>query len=225
MPLDPDSLINVSHEVKKLLPTLDPLDRQTRLAAIEAVRRLVRFDRSTEEELQRVYAFLSRFKGAERSALHDYFPRPLPMVMTQAEVDKCFDGQLPTLEDPADRMLMFRRVRRSDVAYSSGGAILRWLRDHPQGATPAEVDLLASLHDELLSSGLSLEWATLLRTLAPDRAREIAKTTPDQSVCASLVGGDPEGGAIFDARFPNWAEEEAQAEAEYLATLDDDEWP
>ena len=225
MPLDPASLILTSEEVTKLLPTLDPLDPQTRLAAIEAVRRLVRFDRSTEEELQRVYAFLSRFKGAERSALHDYFPRPLPMVMTQEEIDRCFYGQLPTLEDPADRMLMFRRVRRSDVAYSSGGAILRWLHEHPQGATPAEVDLLASLHDELLSSGLSLTWATLLRALAPDRAREIAKTTPDSDVCSFLLRSTPEDHALFMSRFPNWAEEEAQAEAEYLATLDDDEWP
>ena len=48
MPLDPASLILTSEEVKKLLPTLDPLDPQTRLAAIEAARRLVRFDRSTE---------------------------------------------------------------------------------------------------------------------------------------------------------------------------------
>ena len=225
MPLDPASLILTSEEVKKLLPTLDPLDPQHRLAAIEAVRRILRRDRFTEEESHRTIAFLSRFKEAERSALHDYFPRPLPMVMTQEEIDRCFYGQRPTLEDPAERALLFRRKLNGELTYSTSEAIFRWLRDHPKGATPAEVDLLASLHDEFIRTNARSAWATLLRTLAPDRAREIAKTTPDQSVCASLVGGDPEGGAIFDARFPNWAEEEAQAEAEYLATLDDDEWP
>ena len=64
-----------------------------------------------------------------------------------------------------------------------------------------------------------------MRAIAPDRAFELAKITPNSEVCEALSDKLPGGFALLKARFPNWSEEEKQREREYLATLDDDEWP
>jgi hypothetical protein len=143
--------------------------------------------------------------------------------MEQAEVDARQRLSRFWIPDPTDRMLLHRQFVAGELAYRSPNVLLRWLRERPQGATPAEVDLLVSMHDELLETGSSHEWARLLRTIAPDRARELAKTTPDSDVCSFLLSGTPADHALFMSRFPNWAEEEAQREDEYLATLDEDD--
>ena len=129
--------------------------------------------------------------------------------------------------------------------FGAGRLLLNWLRDHPQGTTPAEVDLLASLHDEFLYAdvsnawpppstprifppwrpNVSYTWACLMRAIAPNRAFEIAKTTPNSEVCETLVDKMPGGYELLKARFPNWSEEEKQREREYLDTLHEDDFP
>ncbi|MCK6516297.1 hypothetical protein L6R46_14730 [Myxococcota bacterium] len=128
---------------------------------------------------------------------------------------------LPDLEDC--RVIYHRRLN-GDMTFSTGGRILRWLRDHPQGATPAEVDLLASLHDEFIHTNVQSAWADLLRVVAPDRALELAKTTPDPDVCATLIIGNPKRGRLFNERFPTYFEDKKRREREYLDSLDEDDW-
>ena len=245
MPLDPDSLINVSHEVKKLLPTLDPLDPQNRLAAIEAVRRIIKRYRYTPDVVQRLSVILSRFTEHQRSELLDYLPNPPPLSMSQEEIDQCFQERRLTLDDPAERAMIYRHLIYEVMMFGAGRLLLNWLRDHPQGTTPAEVDLLASLHDEFLYAdvsnawpppstprifppwrpNVSYTWACLMRAIAPGRAFELAKTTPNSEVCEALVDKLPGGFALFKARFPNWSEDEKQREREYLETLHEDDFP
>ena len=129
---------------------------------------------------------------------------------------------LPDLEDCR---VIYHRSLNGEMTFSTGGRILRWLRAHPQGTTPAEVDLLASLHDEFIYTNVQSAWAYLLRDLAPDRAFELAKTTPHHSVCAILVGTDPERGRVFDERFPTYYEDEKRREREFLDSLDEDDFP
>lgn len=225
MPLDPEHLVVISDVLDRILPGCDPLDPRQRLAAIEAVRRIIRRYRYSPEQEERLNKILSPLKGSYRVALHSYFPRPLPIYMSQAEIDACYQGRLPTLGDPADRAVMYWKKLVAEMTSMTGYTILRWLRDHPQGATPAEVDLLASLHDELIYTNVQSAWADLLRDLAPDRAFELAKTTPNASLCSTLLGPDPERGRVFDERFPTYFEDKKRRELEYLDSLDEDDFP
>jgi hypothetical protein len=225
MPLDPEHLVVIPDVLDRILPGCDPLDSRQRLAAIEAVRRIIRRYSYSLEQEERLDKILSPLKGSSRVALLSYFPRPLPIYMSQAEIDACYQGRLPTLSDPADRAVMYWRKLAAEMTSMTGYTILRWLHDHPQGATPAEVDLLASLHDEFIYTNVQSAWADLLRVVAPDRAIEIAKTTPDPDVCATLIIGNPKRGRLFNERFPTYFEDEKRRERELLDSLDDDEWP
>jgi hypothetical protein len=228
MPLDPESLILMPNPLAATLSGLNPLDPDVRMAVIEAVRRIQRrYTLSAEERkgIGRIGEELGREKWGTVTffvALDppDHFP-----TMEQEEIDARLRRSLFWLDDPADRRLLHRRYVEREMAYTAACDLLRWLRAHPKGATPAEVDLLASLHDEFIHTNVQTAWANLLSTLDIRRAVEVAKTTPDHYICARLVGLDPEGGAIFDARFPNWAEDEKRREHEYLDSLDDDDFP
>lgn len=224
MPLDPEHLVVISDVLDRILPGCDPLDPRQRLAAIEAVRRIIRRYRYSPEQEERLNKILSPLKGSYRVALHSYFPRPLPIYMSQAEIDACYQGRLPTLDDPADRAVMYWKKLVAEMTSMTGYTILRWLHDHPQGATPAEVDLLVSLHDELIDTNVSDAWADLLRVVAPDRALELAKTTPDPDLCATLIIGNPNRGRLFNERFPTYFEDKKRREHEYLDSLDEDDW-
>jgi hypothetical protein len=228
MPLDPESLIQMPKPLAATLRALNPLDPDVRMAAIEAVQRMLRRYPLSAADRAEILRIRNEVGGEEFADLA-YYAKANPPAhfhrMEQAEVDARQRPSRFWIADSTDRMLLHRQFVAGEVGYRSPNALLRWLREHPQGATSAEVDLLASLHDELLSSGLSHEWARLLRAIAPDRARELAKTTPDRDVCSFLLSGTPEDHALFMSRFPNWAEEEAQREAEYLASLDDDDFP
>ena len=228
MPFDPESLIQMPNPLAATLSRLDPLDPSVRMAAIEAVRTIQRRYALSEEDRQglaRIGQQLGRDKWGTVMFFVSVDPPDHFHKMGQEEIDARLRRSLFWLDDPADRQLLHRRYVEREMAYSAAGDLLRWLHDHPQGATPAEVDLLASLHDEFINTNVSDAWAYLLRDLAPDRAFELAKTTPDSAVCAILVGTDPERGRVFDERFPNWAEDEKRREREYLDSLDEDDFP
>jgi hypothetical protein len=243
MPLDPERLIVTYPVLMELLPTLDPLDPEHRLAAIEAVRRILRRYQLTPDLVHRLLPILRRYRVHQQWELRDYFPAPLLLSMSQEEIDQCLRGRRLTMDDPADRALFYRYVVHDAMLFSTCPKLLGWLRDHPQGATPAEVDLLVSLHDEFLGADVcndlappstpriyppntfkpSDAWAGLLRVLAPDRALELAKTTPDGPLCEALTTDRPGGYAVLRARFPTHHEDEKRRDREYLATLHDDD--
>ena len=244
MRLDPESLIVTYPVLMQILPTLDPLDPEHRLAAIEAVRRIIRRYQLTPDLVHRLLPILKRYRVHQQWELRDYFPAPLLLSMSQEEIDQCLQGRRLTMDDPADRALFYRYVVHNTMLFSTCPTLLRWLRDHPQGATPTEVDLLVSLHDEFLRSDVcndlappstpriyppntfkpSDAWAGLLRVLAPDRALEIAKTTPDGPLCDALTTDLPGGYELRKARFPTHREDEKRRDGEYLETLHDDDW-
>lgn len=228
MPCDPERFIQMPDPLMETLHGLDPRDPEVRLAAVEAVRQMLRRYLLSAADRAAILRIRSEVGGeafAELARHAQTSPPPHFHRMEQAEVDARQRLSRFWIADPIDRMLLHRQYVSGELAYHSPNVLLRWLREHPQGSTLAEVNLLASMHDELLETGSSHEWARLLRALAPDRAREIAKTTPDSDVCAFLLSGTPEDHALFMSRFPNWAEEEARLEAEYLATLDEDDFP
>jgi hypothetical protein len=225
MPLDPERLILLSAEVERVLPSLNPLDSEHRFASIEAVRRILGRFTATDDEIKRITRINNGLSRTAFRNLNACVPYPVPATASDAQLAEWFADERNILPEIADCRALYHRRLNGEMTYGTTGELLRWLRDHPKGATPAEVDLLASLHDEFLHTNAQTAWATLLRALAPDRAREIAKTTPDSDVCSFLLRSTPEDHALFMSRFPNWAEEEAQAEAELLDSLDDDEWP
>ncbi|MCK6516296.1 hypothetical protein L6R46_14725 [Myxococcota bacterium] len=229
----------------QILPTLDPLDPEQRLAAIEAVRRIIRRYQYTPDLVQKLSLILMRYPEHKRWEMRDYFPSPLPFSMSQEEIAQCFQGRRLTMDDPVDRALFYRHLLHNTMLFSTCLWLFQWLYDHRQAATPAEVDLLVSLHDEFLRSDVcndlappstpriyapwtfkpSDAWAGLLRVLAPDRALEIAKSTPDGPLCCALTTDLPGGYELFKARFPNWSEDEKRREREFLDTLHDDDFP
>lgn len=225
MPFDPETLIVLSRDVEKLLPTLDPLDTEVRLGAIEAVRRIIRRFRFTDAEEERLARLAPRLKRIDHYNASGCVPSPVPAQVSDEQLCAWFSNVRSMLPDLEDCRVFFHRRLNDEMTSMTGYTILRWLHDHPQGATPAEVDLLASLHDELIYTNVQSAWAYLLRDLAPDRAFELAKTTPDASLCSTLLGPDPERGRVFDERFPTYFEDKKRREREYLDSLDDDEWP
>ena len=224
MPLDPESLILLPSEVKEVLPTLNPLDPEHRFAAIEAARRIVRRFRLTDDESRRLVSISNSLSRKAFVNVVGCVPYPLPAQVSDEELAEWFKEERSVVKEIADCRAFYHRRLNGEMTYSTAGTLLRWLSAHPQGATPAEVDLLDSLHDELLNTNVSDEWARLLRILAPDRARRLAKTTPDSDVCSFLLSGTPADHALFMSRFPNWAEEEKRRERELLDSLDDDDW-
>ena len=225
MPLDPESLIVLPSEVQEALPLLNPLDPEHRLAAIEAVRRIIRRFRFTDAEKARFAGLAQRLKRIDLYSASGCVPSSVPAQVSDEQLCAWFSNVRSMLPDLEDCRVIYHRSLNGEMTFSTGGRILRWLRAHPQGATPAEVDLLASLHDELLNTNVSDEWADLLRVVAPDRALELAKTTPDPDVCATLIIGNPKRGHLFNERFPTYFEDEKRRERELLDSLDDDEWP
>ena len=224
MPLDPESLILLPSEVQEALPTLNPLDPEHRLAAIEAVRRIIRRFRFTDAEKARFAGLAQRLKRIDLYSASGCVPSSVPAQVSDEQLCAWFSNVRSMLPDLEDCRVIYHRSLNGEMTFSTGGRILRWLRAHPQGATPAEVDLLASLHNEFIYTNVQSAWANLLRDLAPDRALEIAKTTPDASLCSTLLGPDPERGRVFDERFPTYFEDKKRRELEYLDSLDDDDW-
>jgi hypothetical protein len=114
--------------------------------------------------------------------------------------------------------------------YRSLVDLLRWLRAHPKGATPCrggptrQSTRRAPQHQRVRPSGPTCS-ASLDILTAPF---EVAKTTPDALASAPrLAWPRPRAcGAIFDARFPNWAlKMRSGASTSYLDSLDDDDFP
>lgn len=225
MPFDPESLIVLPEEVTRVLETLNPLDADVRLGAIEAVRRIIRRFRFTDVEQERFTSLAQRLSRRDFTNAVGCVPFPVPLQVSDQELRAWFGNVRGLKLEIEEGRVFYHRRLNGDMTFSTGGRILRWLRAHPQGATPAEVDLLASLHDELLNTNVSDEWADLLRALAPDRAFELAKTTPDASLCSTLLGPDPERGRVFDERFPTYFEDKKRRELEYLDSLDEDDFP
>ena len=168
----------------------------------------------------------------------------VPARVSDEQLRAWFSDVRSMLPDLEDCRVIYHRSLNGEMTFSTGGRILRWLRAHPQGATPAEVDLLVSLHDEFLRSDVcndrappstpriyppntfkpSDAWADLLRVLAPDRAIEIAKTTPDGPLCDALTTDLPGGYELRKTRFPTHHEDEKRRDRDYLDTLHDDDW-
>ena len=225
MPFDPETLIVLSRDVEKLLPTLDPLDTEVRLGAIEAVRRIIRRFRFTDAEEERLARLAPRLKRIDHYNASGCVPSPVPAQVSDEQLCAWFSNVRSMLPDLEDCRVFFHRRLNDEMTSMTGYTILRWLHDHPQGATPAEVDLLASLHDEFIYTNVQSAWADLLRVVAPDRAFELAKTTPNASLCSTLLGTDPERGRLFDERFPTYFEDKKRREREYLDSLDEDDFP
>jgi hypothetical protein len=225
MPCDPETLIVLYKDVKQVLPTLNPLDAEVRHGTIEAVRRIVQRYRFSNSEQERFNRLATRLSRRELYAASGCVPSSVPLRVSDEQLLAWFVNVRALKLEIEDCRVLYHRSLNDEMTSMTGYTILRWLRDHPQGATPAEVDLLASLHDEFIYTNVQSAWAYLLRDLAPDRAFELAKTTPHHSVCAILVGTDPERGRVFDERFPTYYEDEKRRERELLDSLDDDDFP
>jgi hypothetical protein len=226
MPFDPEMLIQMSKPLKATLRHVDPLDPEVRLLAIEAVRRILRRYSLSAEEQERI-AQIYREHGSEKIGSLSLFLAADPPdhfhKLEQEEIDARIRHGHVWIDDPADRRLLHRKWVERSMTLISAGDLIRWLFNHSHGATPAEVDLLASLHDEFIHTNVETAWANLLRAVAPDRARQLAKTTSNVKVAQFLLSSSPDDQALIKSRFPSWSEDERQRELDELALLDPDE--